>query len=182
MALGVAAELATFARTDIAFMLYAAERVVGGARLYVDVVEINPPLIIALNLPAVLLSRLLGISDILAYRALTIATLAGALAFANWSLRRILDPGGDALRHRLVLVLAFALFLAVGNDFGQREHLLAALALPYLLLAVGRVGGRRHPRGPRSWRACSPASGSRSSRTFCWSGPPSRAMPPGGSA
>ena len=148
VALGAAAEIATFARTDIAFMLYAAERVVGGARLYVDVVEINPPLIIALNLPAVLLSRALGISDILAYRALTIATLAGALAFANWSLRWILGPGVDTLRRGLVLVLAFALFLAVGNDFGQREHLLVALALPYVLLAVGRVGGRAAPVGP----------------------------------
>jgi hypothetical protein len=147
-ALGAAAELATFARTDIAFMLYAAERVVGGARLYVDVVEINPPLIIALNLPAVLLSHALGISDILAYRALTIATLAGSLAFANWSLRWILGPGVDPLRRRLVLVLAFALFLVVGNDFGQREHLLVALALPYVLLVVGRVGGRAAPVGP----------------------------------
>ena len=129
-------------------MLYAAERVVDGARLYVDVVEINPPLIIALNLPAVLLARVLGISDILAYRALTIATLAGALAFADWSLRWILGPGADTLRRRLVLVLAFALFVAVGNDFGQREHLLVALALPYVLLAVGRVGGRAAPAGP----------------------------------
>ena len=50
---GCAAEFATFARSDMAFLLYAAERVLDGARLYVDVVEINPPLIVALNLPAV---------------------------------------------------------------------------------------------------------------------------------
>jgi len=148
VALGAASELATFARTDIAFMLYAAERVVDGARLYVDVVEINPPLIIALNLPAVLLARALGVSDILTYRALTIATLTGALAFADWSLRWILGPSGDTLRRRVVLVLAFALFLAVGNDFGQREHLLVALALPYVLLTAGRVGGRAAPARP----------------------------------
>ena len=36
-----------------------------GARLYVDVVEINPPLIVALNLPAVLLARAVGASEIL---------------------------------------------------------------------------------------------------------------------
>jgi hypothetical protein len=148
VALGAAAELATFARSDIAYMLYAAERVFGGARLYVDVVEINPPLIIALNLPAVLLAHVLGVSDILVYRALTIAALAGALAFADWSLRWILGPSGDTLRRPLVLVLAFALFLAPGDNFGQREHLLVALALPYVLLAVGRAGGRAAPAGP----------------------------------
>jgi hypothetical protein len=54
---GAGAELASVARSDIAFLLYAAGRVLDGARLYLDVVEINPPLIIALNLPAVLLAR-----------------------------------------------------------------------------------------------------------------------------
>ena len=146
--LGSAAEFATFARSDMAFLLYAAESVLDGARLYVDVVEINPPLIVALNLPAVVLARATGLSDILVYRLLVIAALFGALAFSDWSLRRILDPDEGQLRGWLMLVLAFALFLAPGNDFGQREHLLVALALPYVLLAVGRTLGRRAPRGP----------------------------------
>ena len=46
--LGSAAEFATFARSDMAFLLYAAERVLDGARLYVDVVAINPPRIVVL--------------------------------------------------------------------------------------------------------------------------------------
>jgi hypothetical protein len=148
VALGAGAEFATFARSDTAFLLYAAERVLDGARLYVDVVEINPPLIVALNLPAVLLARAVGASDIAIYRALVTLALLGALAFADWSLRRALDPGSDRLRRRLVLVLAFALFLAPGNNFGQREHLLIALALPWVLLAVGRASGRPAPAGP----------------------------------
>ena len=148
VALGAGAEFVTFARSDTAFLLYAAERVLDGARLYVDVVEINPPLIVALNLPAVLLARAFGVSDIAMYRALVTLALLGALAFADWSLRRTLDAGSDRLRRRLVLVLAFALFLAPGNDFGQREHLLIALALPWVLLAVGRVSGRPAPAGP----------------------------------
>jgi hypothetical protein len=146
--LGVGAEVASIPRSDIAFLLYAAERVLDGARLYRDVVEINPPLIVALNLPAVLLARALGASDVLVYRALVTAGLLSALAFADWSLRWILGPDGDRLRRRLVLVLAFALFLAAGDSFGQREHLLAALALPYVLLAAGRLDGRAAPVAP----------------------------------
>jgi len=148
VALGAAAEFATFARSDTAFLLYAAERVLGGARLYVDVVEINPPLIVWLNLPAVLLARAIGASDIAIYRVLVTGVLLGALALSDWSLRRALDPGTDRLRRRLVLVLAFALFLAPGNDFGQREHLLIGLALPYVLLAAARLSGRPAPAGP----------------------------------
>ncbi len=148
VAVGAGAEFATLARADTGFLLHAAGAVLDGARLYVDVVEINPPLIIALNLPAVLIARVTGVSDILVYRALVTVALLGALAFADWSLRWILRPPDDTLRRRLVLVLAFALFLAPGNDFGQREHLLVALALPYLVLAAGRVDGRPAPLWP----------------------------------
>jgi len=60
--LGLAAELAKPATPDMGFLLYAARRVLEGAHLYRDVVEINPPLIIVLNLPIVLLARAIGLS------------------------------------------------------------------------------------------------------------------------
>jgi len=148
VALGSAAEFATFARSDMAFLLYAAERVLGGARLYVDVVEINPPLIVAFNLPAVVLARWLGVSDIAVYRGLVIFWLLCALAFASWALRWTLGQERETLRRNLLLLLAFTLFLAPGNDFGQREHLLVALTIPYVLLAGARAGGRPAPPGP----------------------------------
>jgi len=145
VALGCAAEFATFARSDMAFLLYAAERVVDGARLYVDVVEINPPLIIAWNIPPVLIARALGLSDIAVLRAWDSLALVASLAFSVWSLRLALGPD----RPRPIgLLLAVVLFLAPGNDFGQREHLLVALVMPYVLLAVTRIEGRPAPAGP----------------------------------
>ena len=145
-ALALAAQLAAPPTADLAYLLHAAARVLDGARLYVDVVEVNPPLIVLLNLPAVLLARASGLSEVLVYRVLVTGALLGALALADWALRHL--PGStDALRRRLVLVIAFCLFLAAGDDFGQREHLLAALALPYLLLAAGRATGSPAPRG-----------------------------------
>lgn len=145
--LGSAAEFVSFARPDMAFLLYAAGRVLDGARLYVEVVEINPPLIIALNLPAVALARALGVSDIAVLRLLLSMTLLGSLAFTAWALRLALAPDRTRLR-LLVLLIAFALFLAPGGDFGEREHLLVALALPYVLLAVSRANGRPAATGP----------------------------------
>jgi hypothetical protein len=148
IAAGSAAELTGAPRADLAYLVHAAGQVLDGARLYVDIVEINPPLIVALNLPAALAARAVGVADILAYRVTVVSALLGALAFCGWCLGRL--PGCDAAapRHRLLLVLAAVLFLAAGEDFGQREHLLAALALPYLLLAAGRVQGRPAPGGP----------------------------------
>ena len=139
--LGCAAEFATFARSDMAFLLYAAERVLDGARLYVDVVEINPPLIIAWNLPAVVVARALGIPDVTVLRIWDSLALLGSLVFALRALRFAL--GSDRARLRWIGVLVAAgLFLVPENDFAQREHLLVALILPYVLLAAARVEGR----------------------------------------
>lgn len=134
-------EFRSYARPDTGFLLDAAERVLGGARLYVDVVEINPPLIVVLNVMAVLAARVLHLSDILAYRLGFTAALLGALVVAGWLLRRLL-PEQVALRRLLLLLLAFVLFPLGGQDYGEREHLVLALLVPYLLLAATRIVGR----------------------------------------
>ena len=140
----LAAELRSFAQPDTGFLLDLAGRVLDGARLYVDVVEINPPLIVALNLPAVLVARATGLSDILVYRLGVTLVLLGALALGWRWLRKAL-PEDVRLRRGLLLLLAFASFQLVSQDYGEREHLVFVFLVPYLLLAAvraepGRVG------------------------------------------
>jgi hypothetical protein len=143
IAVSLAAELTSYARPDIGFLLDAAGRVLDGAKLYVDVVEINPPLIVALNVPVVLLARELDVSSILVYRLGFAGMLLGCLALAAWYLRRVLPDEADRpLRQLLFALLAFVLFPLSAQDFGQREHLLLAVAMPYLLLSAGRALGR----------------------------------------
>ena len=147
LGLSLAAEFTSYARPDTGFLLDAAARVLDGARLYVDVVEINPPLIIALNMVAVLSARLLDISEILAYRLGFTAVLIGALFLARWLLRRLF-PREIVLRRVFLLLLAFVLFPLARQDFGEREHLVLALLVPYLLLATARRLGRDIARMP----------------------------------
>jgi len=142
--LGLAAELRSYAGPDTGFLLDEAARVLNGARLYTDLVEMNPPLIVLLNMGAVLFGRLLGISGILAYRLGCLAALLGTLALAMSLLRRLL-PHALVLRRAIVLLLVFTLFNLPGQDFGEREHLLLMLAVPYLLLAAARAAGREIP-------------------------------------
>jgi len=143
--LGLLAELRSYAAPDTGFLLDAAERVLDGSRLYVDVVEINPPLIVALNVPAVLLGRVLGVSDILVYRVGFTVALLLTLGLAARLARRVLSEE-TTLRRTLILLLAFALFPLAEQDFGEREHLGLALVVPYLLLATARALGRAVPR------------------------------------
>ena len=141
VSLGIVAELRCYPGADTGFLLDEAARVLGGARLYAELVEMNPPLIVGLNMVAVLCARTFGISEILAYRLGCIAALFATLAVAVWLLRRLL-PDELVLRRAITLLLVFVLFNLPGQDFGEREHLLLMLTLPYLFLVAARAAGR----------------------------------------
>ena len=132
----------SYARPDTGFLLDAAGRVLDGSRLYVDVVEINPPLVVGLNALAVLCSKALGASDIVVYRVGVAVMLLISLVLSTQWLRRLM-PGDIRLQRAGVLVLAFVLFALPRQDYGEREHLVLALLLPYLFLVATRTIGNR---------------------------------------
>ena len=144
LALGVIGLVPQFlSRTlpDIAFLLHAAGLVLDGGRLYVDLFEINPPLIVWLNLPVVAAARALGISEIMAYRIAVAVFLVASVAASRWVLRGTAEGRRPADRRFLVLLIVVALFVLPRLDWGEREHLTLALTLPYLLLTVARLEG-----------------------------------------
>jgi hypothetical protein len=123
---------------DVAWYLHAAGRVLGGGRLYVDVVETNPPLIVWFNFAPILLAHAAGIPEILALRLLVLLVVACSLLLVGWTIRRSLPD--QAVGRRLILLVAlFVLLPMAGYDFGQREHLMFALVLPYLVMASARA-------------------------------------------
>jgi hypothetical protein len=143
VALGLGAELARPPIPDMGLFLYDAGRVLDGARLYRDVVEINPPLIIWLNLPVVLLARATHVSEFLLYRLATAALVGAVLVYLGRLIHRYLFPEQPGRARYLILLLCFALFALPRFDFGQREHFVAALLLPYVVLVAAQLSGRR---------------------------------------
>ena len=127
---------------DTAWLLYVAGRVVDGARLYVDLVDVNPPLVVWLNVPVVLAARAAGLSDVLAYRSFVLLLALVSVAACGRVLREPLREA-PGLRRWLLLLLVFALLTLSREDYGEREHLMLALALPYVLLGVTRL--KREP-------------------------------------
>ncbi len=126
---------------DVAWTVYAGERVLRGDRLYVDVLEVNPPLIVWYAALAAALGRLLpGLGALHAYTLLTCLVVLAALAAARRTL-----PERD--RTWLTAVLLPALILLPAFHFGQREQLVAAALLPYLAAVWARADGRDVRRG-----------------------------------
>jgi hypothetical protein len=143
VALALGSQLTRSAPPDVAFLLYAAGRVLDGARLYRDIVEINPPLIIWLNVPVELAARSLHVSDVLLYRIFTTAVVGGLFGLCYRLVRCYVAPDDGRFGRYLLLLLCFALFPLAAEDFGQREHFVLALLAPYLLVAAARLRGAR---------------------------------------
>lgn len=122
---------------DVAAVLNFAERMLAGERLYADLIDVNPPLIFLLNL----LPAAIGAWTPLGAVTALLACLLGLCALAAWMtlrLARLAAPPVEAACLGLAVPLAT---LAAGYDFGQREHLMAVAALPYLFLSARRMEG-----------------------------------------
>ncbi|MDJ0388348.1 hypothetical protein QMO56_09505 [Roseomonas sp. E05] len=134
---------------DVAAVLDFAARMLGPERLYDDLIDVNPPLIFLLNLPAVWLARWTPLTPPQALHALLLALCAlawGLCTMLRARPRATARPEGPVERAVLFALLPL-LLLAAGYDFGQREQIMAAAALPYLFLAERRSEGVPTPVG-----------------------------------
>ena len=136
-------------KDDIAWLLYVARRWMGGQELYIDLLEVNPPLIIWISAVP------LEIANWLNVRAQFVAMplfIAAVLSCAWWSASLLRDRGG-LLGARLTVfsVVGSALLVLAGADTGQREHLLVAAFLPYLVLFARSLEGRRNAVAASLW-------------------------------
>lgn len=128
---------------DAAAILQFAQRMLDGERLYLDLIDINPPLIFWLSAGLVAMGNGVGLSattSLITGIQLLILTslLASGLLFAR-------SHAGQQPVTRLLLPLAAILTLCVypGQSFGQREHLLLILVLPYATLTLLHLEGQR---------------------------------------
>jgi hypothetical protein len=129
------------ANGDASWYLYMAGRVLDGARPYEDVVDTNPPLIVLVSIVVVAAARVVSVSPLFLFPAILLA-LSGVSLALSWRLGRGLPL---ALRQGSLIAWAFLLFVQVGGIFGQREHLLLILILPYAYAAAARCEST--PRG-----------------------------------
>jgi hypothetical protein len=132
----------TLIHHDNAMYLQCAEMILEGKRPYVDFVDLNPPLVMFVSLPAAIVARLTGAPAAVCFNMFVIALLASSA----WQIARLMRRAGtaDAVPGEwpaLVWVLASLVLLRSG-DWGQREHLFVLLAGPAVVSAGLRVDGR----------------------------------------
>ncbi|MFN3818413.1 hypothetical protein [Blastomonas sp.] len=129
---------------DTSWYLLSTDKWLDGASLYRDIMEISPPLVFYHTVPSVLVSRFLGASP--EYSFIGYCIVLAALS-AAWIIRLLaMSPVAAAQRTMLLVAVLAAFFVLPIAEFGQREHLMLMLAMPYLLvLALGDLGPQAGP-------------------------------------
>lgn len=125
---------------DVSWLITVSERILDGGRLYIDILEPNPPMAGYLYMPPVLLARALGLSP---EPLVVLSTIGFGLVTTGFSARLVTE--NKLLKHpELFWPVTLLLFLSAwGEDFAQREHFAAMAGLPLVVsLALHATGIR----------------------------------------
>ena len=132
---------------DVGWLLLGARRLLDAGGLPADrFVDVTPPLILGLYALPVAVSRALAVSEIAALRIFVLGLAAGSLGLCQRAASRLLAGESAALVRGWLVTVAIVLLPLVGYDFGQREHLITLLLLPYLVDAAARAHAADPPR------------------------------------
>jgi hypothetical protein len=141
--ISMAMQLAVPVNHDAAWVLIGAQRLLEGAAFGADVVDVNPPLAWWMSVLPAALAQATGLPTGVVFKLFVMASvLVSVLASA-----RLMKEAGivPAQSRWIALASAAALLVVPGYDFGQREHLMAILIMPWLWLAAATLSGARVP-------------------------------------
>ena len=122
---------------DVSWWLIVCERMLDGQRLYLDILETNPPMAGAVYMVGVALARAVHVRPEVVTNTLIFALVAVSLALA-WRALRFSSlrerAGGAAAVWAAALLTILPMY-----DFGQREHLALVAMLPALAVYLLRA-------------------------------------------
>lgn len=137
------------ANFDASLILAVSQRWLDGERLYVDLIDVNPPLIFAVNLIPAFIAKLTGISAPSVMIGCILVLICCSLWLSTKLLPLALDNSDRTVRMMVLPLMLFALVIFPGEIFSQREHLMLITLFPYMLLACARIAAAPVPSGRR---------------------------------
>ena len=127
---------------DVSWWLIVSERMLDGQRLYVDILETNPPMAGAVYFLGVALARAIGVRPDAVTDLLIFLLIAASLAL-TWRILRYSSLRGRLADGALAVWATVLLSVLPMYDFGQREHLAVLAMLPAIGVYILR--GNREP-------------------------------------
>ncbi|MGO4567287.1 hypothetical protein AB4Z52_19960 [Rhizobium sp. 2YAF20] len=127
---------------DTSWLITESERMLAGQRLYVDVIDNNPPFSLWLFMPAMMLSQWAGVAPEIGIYLYTCLAVIVGLGLAAVIVQRAGFAETRALLRLLPLFVAlFVIF--PGNAFTERDYVGTVLFLPLLAIMAWRADTTR---------------------------------------
>jgi hypothetical protein len=131
-----------FLNHDVSWLMEASRRMSQGGTYSADYFENNPPMILYLYIPPVILAKLFSLNSVVAMRLYVYFVAALSLIVCYDLLKKIFSGRDEFFSRYLLVVLAITFLILPANDFAQREHLALVLTMPYFLLAAYQLEGK----------------------------------------
>jgi hypothetical protein len=122
---------------DTSWLMHATEKLLAGGNYANDFFELNPPLILYLYTPAVLLNQWFGLPAYIGLQIYVFVLASISLYLCDHFASRIFR--NDFVTHVFLITAACVFLILPLYDFGQRENLLVIFTLPYFLLVSYRL-------------------------------------------
>lgn len=144
--LAIAIQSHTIINWDVSYLMHASQKLTEGGTYTNDFFETNPPMILFLYIPPVILSKYLSLHLVASLRFYVFLLAGGSLGLI-WRLgQRIFTTQKDKVIFCYFIVGISAAFLLLpAHEFGQREHLTIMLIFPYLLACALRLSLQKIP-------------------------------------
>lgn len=134
--------------SDKGWLLHAAHGLLAGKKLYIDIIEINPPLIVWLyTLPAWISEHVKTIAD---FEALAFIGLVGVF-YVSWVGRELIrlhpafENSPERLNEFVLLELLIFIFYTPQGYFFDREHIFFVFIFPYMLRFMPALAEKKIP-------------------------------------
>ena len=126
---------------DVVWQMWIARQLLGGASLYSEILELNPPLWFWLAMPVEKAAQWLGVVP----KHAMVAAVFGYIVLAQLAFAALIAELSAGRRAVLLAVSFLAAVIVPIPDFAQREHLTLIAAIPYCALIARRAEGRDVP-------------------------------------
>lgn len=128
-----------FLNWDVSWILVAAQRLLAGGTYSKNFFETTPPMILYLSIPPVLFAKYFLINNALALRIYVFSIATMSILICNSLIKKIFSTNQITQSYLFIVMLTVVFLVLPVYEFGQREHLLVILTMPYLLLATCRL-------------------------------------------
>lgn len=123
---------------DVVWQTWIARQVLGGAELYYDILEINPPLWFWMAIPSEALTNLVSLTS--KQSIILFVWIYAASALCLFAI--LIRAQSPSRRMALLTMAATSMLLVTLPYFGQREHYVMIAAIPYTALIAQRIQGQ----------------------------------------